>query len=352
MARLSDIPVVIRTVGIWAFFKRVWQQVNEDNLVTWGAALAYSWLFAVFPFMVFLLSLLPYLPANTKASVQDQMHFLIYHYAPQSGADTVWNNTHAILHNKHTGLSVVGLALAVWGASRGINMTISALDKCYELDRGRPIYRQIPVSFAMTVVVALLIISVLLLLPIGTLAVAWIKAHASAYISTPLFWIVNVLRYPLALLLMFSVLNILYHFGPSIKQRFSYITPGAVFCIAVWIGLAIGFRVYVEKFGKFNETYGTVGGVVILLMAFYFDALVLLVGAEINSEIDFAVLGVKRGSRDFRTPCAVKQECPIDPKDTEDKTPGSKADGLTKLPPADAPADDPDVAPQPQRSTI
>jgi membrane protein len=349
MARLGDIPVILRTVGLWGFIKRVWQQVNEDNLVTWGAALAYSWLFAVFPFMVFLLSLLPYLPANTKASVHDQMKYMVYEYAPKTGADTVWNNVTDILAHRRAGLSVVGLALAIWGASRGINMTISALDKCYELDRGRPIYRQIPLSFAMTVVVALLIISVLVLLPVGTVAVGWLKLHASHYISTPFLWAMDVLRYPLALLIMFSVVNVLYHFGPSIKQRFSYITPGAVFCVVVWIGMAVGFRIYVEHFGKFNETYGAVGGVVVLLMAFYLDALVLLIGAEINSEIDFAVLGVPRGSRDFRTPCAVKQSCPIDTKATEDKTPGPKSDGLTKLPPAD----EPDAGePEPQRSTI
>jgi membrane protein len=105
--------------------------------------------------------------------------------------------------------------------------------------------------------------------------------------------------------------------------------------------------VYVEHFGKFNETYGAVGGVVVLLMAFYLDALVLLVGAEINSEIDFAVLGVPRGSRDFRTPCSVKQSCPIDPKATEDKSPAPKSEGLTRLPAADATEDA-----EPQRSTI
>jgi membrane protein len=320
MARLGDIPVVIREVGAWKFLGRVYGQVNEDNLITWAAALAYSWLFAVFPFVVFLMSLMPYLPANTKTATEKEVERLVYEYAPgKQAADTIWKNVIIILHQRHVKWSVVGLALAIWGASRGVNMTISALDKCYELDRGRPIYRQIPVSMGLTVVVASLVIAVLVLLPIGTLILAWIKLHGSTIISTPLLWLWDVMRYPLALVLMFSVVNVLYYWGPSIKQRFAYITPGAVFCVTVWILLAIGFRVYVEKFGRFNESYGAVGGVVILLTAFYFDALVLLVGAEINSEIDFAVLGVPRGSRDFRTPCEVKAACPIDPAATEQK---------------------------------
>jgi len=349
MARLGDIPEIVRTVGVWGLFKRVWQQVNEDNLVAWAAALAYSWLFAVFPFMVFLMTLLPYLPANTKTAAEKEMQSMVYEYAPKQAADTIWKNVTDILHQKHAVFSIFGLGLSIWGASRGVNMTISALDKCYELDRGRPIYRQIPVSIGLTMVVATLIIALLVLLPIGSILIAWVAKHGNTYVSTPMLWIWNILRYPLALLVMFSVVHVLYHWAPSIKQRFTYFSPGGVFCVAVWIGLAVGFRMYVEKFGKFNESYGTVGGVVILLMAFYFDALVLLVGAEINSEIDFAVLGVPRGSRDFRTSCKVKQTCPINPKDTEDKSPGPKSEGLTKLPPA---SDSGEIAPEPQRSTI
>ncbi len=348
MARLGDIPVVVRTVGLWGFLKRVYQQFMEDNLLTWAAALAYSWLFAIFPFMVFLMSLLPYLPSNTKSAAGDQIKRMVYEYAPPQAADTIWKNVIEILHQRHFKWSIVGLGLAIWGASRGVNMTISALDKCYELDRGRPFYRQISMSLGLTVIVATLILALVVILPIGSIILAWVKAHGSKYISSPLLWIWDLARYPVALILMLSVVNIIYQWGPSIKQRFNYITPGAIFCVVVWIALAIAFRVYVQKFGKFNETYGTVGGVVILLMAFYFDALVLLLGAEINSEIDFAVLGVPRGSRDFRTACVVKGACPIDPKETEEKPGINKPDGLTKLPPAD----DPELQPEPQRSPI
>jgi len=348
MARLGDIPVVFRTVGAWGFFKRVWQQFMEDNLLTWASALAYSWLFAVFPFMVFLMSLLPYLPASTKSAAEDEIHEMVYAYAPPQAADTIWNNVTEILHTRHVSWSVFGLFFAAWGASRGVNMTISALDKCYELDRGRHFIRQISVSVGLTMVVATLIIALLVILPIGSIFLAWVKGHGSKYLSTPLLWVWDLARYPVALILMLSVVNVIYQWGPSIKQRFNYVTPGAIFCIVVWIALGVGFRIYVQKFGKFNETYGTVGGVVILLMAFYFDALVLLLGAEINSEIDFAVLGVPRGSRDFRTPCNVKGACPIDPKQTEEK-PGSKEpNGLTKLPPADAS----ELDSEPQRSPI
>ena len=93
-------------------------------------------------------------------------------------------------------------------------------------------------------------------------------------------------RYGLALTLCFGVVSVIYHFGPNIKQKWRLLTPGSVFTVMVWLGLGVLFRLYVDKFGKYGETYGAVGGVIILLFFFYLDALVLLVGAEINSEID------------------------------------------------------------------
>jgi hypothetical protein len=90
-----------------------------------------------------------------------------------------------------------------------------------------------------------------------------------------------------------------YYFGPSFKQKFHTITPGAAFCVLVWIVLGVGFKLYVSRFGgaeSYNKTYGAVAGAAILLLFFYIDALVLLIGAEINSELDFAVLGIPSGS--------------------------------------------------------
>jgi uncharacterized BrkB/YihY/UPF0761 family membrane protein len=97
-------------------------------------------------------------------------------------------------------------------------------------------------------------------------------------------------RYGIALLLMFWIVSLIFHYGPNMKRRFRLLSPGAVFTVGVWLLLGWLFRVYVEHFGKnYGETYGAVGGVIVLLFFFYLDALVLLVGAEINSEIDCAL---------------------------------------------------------------
>jgi membrane protein len=313
MAKLSDVSTLFRTVGPFAFAKRVYQQVNDDNLFAWAAALAYAWLFAIFPFMISLLSLLPLLPDRLKEDAKAEIWLFLQDSLSNDAFSTIWDNVELVLQQPRTGFLGLGLLFAIWAASGGMNMTITALDRCYEIHVGRPFYIQRPLAIAITIVVAALIILLMALLPLGTLVIHWLEAHGQyAFVRSPLAWSARILRYPFALLVMFLVLGIVYHFGPRIKQPLRLFTPGAVFCVCVWILLALFFRIYLDTFGKtsaYRRTYGTVGGAAILLFFFYIDALVLLIGAEINSEIDFEVLGIKRGSTDFRpVACATPAE--------------------------------------------
>ncbi len=306
MARLGDVPHVLKSIGIFTFLKRVWQQIGEDQVFTWGSALAYSWLFAVFPFLIFMLSLVPLIPERFKPNLEQQISEAIDRTIPSKDAgDIIKTQVHMVLQTSKgsaKGLLSIGLILTMWGASGGMSMTISALDKAYDIEKSRGFIRHRLVSIALTLVVATLVIMVLILLPIGTAVIAWLVRHAAEKIpaSAWMIGLVNVARSAIALVLMFCITATIYHFGPNLKQKFHIITPGAVFSIAVWILLGVVFRVYITKFGgeaSYAKTYGTVAGLVILLLFFYIDALVLLVGAEINSEIDFAVAGIASGEK-------------------------------------------------------
>jgi membrane protein len=302
MARLTDVPVALRKIGPFRFALRIWNQVSEDNVFVWAAALAYSWLFALFPFFVVLLTLIPYIPQNQKQHVMhglDQAMRQLPDETYQLINERVTTFVTRTLTESHGGLMSMGIVLALWAASGGTAMTMSALDRCYDIDINRPFYQQRPIAILLTVVVAVLLVTILLLLPIGTaiLDLLWRYAHLPGF----LYHVLTAARWALALVLMVVLLNIVYHFGTQVKQTFRFITPGAVFVIVVWVVLGTAFRMYINHAApKYNLTYGAVGGVVILLLLFYIDALVLLIGAEINSEIDFAVLGIPNGTLDFR----------------------------------------------------
>jgi membrane protein len=148
---------------------------------------------------------------------------------------------------------------------------------------------------------------VMALLPVGGVVSAWIAKRGYLDKDSPLLWAFDVSRWALALVFLITVLALVYYFGVNVKHKFYWLTPGAVFCLAAWVVLGLGFRYYVERFGHFNKTYGAVGGVAILLLLFYLDSAVLMIGAEINSEIDFEVLKVRRGTRNF-LPAETKAE--------------------------------------------
>jgi membrane protein len=304
MACLRDVPRAFKAVSPWKFVVRVWKEMTEDTVFVWAAALAYAWLFAVFPFFIFLLSLIPYLPARVKDQAGEAIQNAISQL-PSETANMVWQNVYKVMHQTHTGLLSIGILITVWAASGGMNMTMAALDRVYDVPRARPFWKQRPLAVLLTIVVATLIVLVLVLLPIGTAVTRFVLAHdipyVTRYISTPMIWTWNIARYLLAVLLLMSTVSITYYFGPSVKQRFHILTPGGVFTIAMWLILGVLFRLYVDKYGRYDKTYGTVAGVAILLLFFYIDALVLLIGAEINSEIDFAI-GVPRGSTNFKQP--------------------------------------------------
>jgi membrane protein len=316
MARLRDVRTLLRSVGPIEFFKRVWHQISDDNLFTWAAALAYSWLFALFPFLLFLLALIPYLPTRLHTEAQKFVAYALDTYlateAKNMVRDNIEGNVKNLLHQPRGALLYVGLLVALWAASGGMAATMSALDKCYDLDRGRPFYRQRPLAIAMTVAVILLLVLVGCLLPIGGIARELsIKFHFIDA-GSPFLIIFDVARWALSVVFLFTVLGMIYYKGPSIRHRFYLFTPGSVFVVVTWILLGFVLRTYLDHFAKgYDQTYGAVGGVAMLLLLFYVDALVLLIGAEINSEIDFEVLKIRRGSRDFlEAECAALPPAP------------------------------------------
>jgi membrane protein len=309
MARLKDVPVVIRSVGLVPFLKRLWGEICDDHLFTFGAALAYAWLFAIFPFIIFLLNLVGFLTGADRQNAVDGIHYFLQKALPDMAAQTISGHVNAQISNipiegPRGGVLSLSILITLWAASGGITVTMSALEKCYEQDKsGRKFYKRRPMAFGLTAMVSALLFAVVLLLPAGAWFKNWvIVEYREWHISTPAIWAFDIVRTALAAVMALLILAVLYHFGPSVKHRWHVITPGAVFTLTMWTLLGLGFRYYVNHFGsnKYEQSYGTVGGVAILLLVFYIDAVVLLIGAEINSEIDYEILKVPRGSKNFR----------------------------------------------------
>jgi len=297
MARINDVPKVLHAMGFMGFAKKVWTEIGDDEVFTWGSALAYAWIFAIFPFMIFLLTLAPYLPGTTKQKVMDQVIHVTSSGVGGDAGGTIAKSLNDVMSHQKGGLLSIGLILALWGASGGMSMTMSALDKAFYVHCSRSFIKQRAVAIALTIATVAMILAVIFLLPIGAAIIAYLTHHGHIALLGKI--LINIVRYVLALGLLFGIVSMIYYFGPCIKQKYQAITPGAIFTVIVWIVLGFGFAFYVTHFGNFNATYGALGAAIIMLLFFYINALVLVIGAEINSVIDFETLNIKPGATDI-----------------------------------------------------
>lgn len=284
-------------MGIKTLGRKLWTEIQQDAVFTWASSLAYSWIFALFPFMIFLLTLAPYMPGSAKQDVLQEIEPAIRQSVSEDVAKQLVSNIHEVMQNTKGGLLSIGLVLALWGASGGMSMTMTAIDKAYEVKSERSFLMHRLVAIGLTIAVVVLILAVLVLLPIGGAVVRYFQEKSG--LGTVAVVAVNIFRYVLAFLLLTGSVSLIYYFGPNIKQRWHTVTPGALLTVILWITMGVGFGFYVSNFGSFNKTYGTLGAAIILLLFFYLSAAVLLIGAELNSVLDFAVTQAKPGTRDF-----------------------------------------------------
>lgn len=309
MPRLSDVPIAVRKVGLKSLGMEILHRTSKDNVFVWASALSYSWLLAFFPFIIFLLTLLPYIPEQQKTQALDSINEFLQQLPSETAgllSGYVDQTVGRVLKETRGGLMSVGLLVALWAASGGINATMSALDVCYDVPTARPFYKQRPLAILLTIVVATLMLLVVALLPIGSIVLNWLWDNSQwlfGYQLDPrLKVLIDFARWLLALFLLMAVLNVVYHFGGQIRRTYRFLSPGAVFCVLSWVAMGLGFRYYIDRFAiqGYNTTYGTVGGVVILLFLMYLAAIILLVGAEINSVIDHRALDAPPGTMDLR----------------------------------------------------
>ena len=294
MARVSDFIYSVKQVGPIGLARRVWKETSQDNIFTNAAAMAYAWMFAVFPFLIFVLTLLPYLPERMRHGT----HAFIERFLYQSGM--TWQVVHVVLDNvdnvmqhSHGGLLSFGLLLTLYAASGGMNMTMSALDEAFEVKKPRSWIKKRLWAIALMLFMTFGMFVILIALPVSALVIKYALDHfhelpagVLKFINAPVLIGVNVARYLVGLIAMQLMIGVLYRFGPSEAHRLRLLSPGAIFATLGWIATGAAIRVYFTNFSDYSKTYGAVAGLVIMLMVFYLDGIIVLIGAELDSEVE------------------------------------------------------------------
>lgn len=269
--------------GWWATIKRTATEFQEDNLSDWAAALTYYGLLSLFPALIAMVSLIGIF-GNPK-STTDSLTEIITEIGPKSAAETFKGPIESITKSSGSaGLALIlGIAAALWSASAYTGAFMRASNIIYETPEGRPFWKlrplQILITFVMIVMLTLLAVSLVLTGPIVA-AVAGPLGISSTAVDV---W--NIAKWPVMALVFLLMIALLYYASPNVKMRgFKWVTPGSLVAIFVWIIASALFAFYVANFGSYDKTYGTLGGLIALLVWFWISNLAILFGHQLNAE--------------------------------------------------------------------
>ncbi|MGN6258747.1 MAG: YihY/virulence factor BrkB family protein [Solirubrobacterales bacterium] len=269
--------------GLWPTLKRTLTEFQEDNLSDWAAALTYYGLLSLFPALIAMVSLIGIFgdPKTTTAKLTE----IITEIGPQSGAETFEGPIKSIVENQTAAgfAFVFGLLAALWSASGYVGAFTRASNIIYETPEGRPFWKlrplQIGVTLAMIVMMALLAVGLVLTGPV-------VEAIANPIgLSSTAVDVWNVAKWPVMAAIFILMVDVLYYATPNVKLRgFKWVTPGAILSIVVWAIASALFAFYVANFSSYDKTYGTLAGLVVLLLWFWITNLAILFGHQMNAE--------------------------------------------------------------------
>lgn len=271
-----------------ATLKRTLTDFREQNLTDWAAALTYYGLLSLFPALIAMVSLIGIFgdPETTTAKLTE----IIEELGPASAAETFQGPIESIVDSRGTaGVAfVLGLAAAIWSASGYVGAFTRASNLIYETREHRPFWKlrplQIAVTLAMIVLMALLAVGLVLTGPV----VAAIAGPVGLSGTAVDVW--NVAKWPVMAAVFILMVDVLYYVTPDVKLRgFRWVTPGALVAIVGWALASVLFALYVSNFGSYDKTYGTLAGLVVLLLWFWITNLAILFGNQLNAERDRAL---------------------------------------------------------------
>ncbi|HYE64139.1 MAG TPA: YihY/virulence factor BrkB family protein [Pyrinomonadaceae bacterium] len=266
--------------------RRVWHETNEDDVFGRAAQLSYYFLLALFPLLFFLITLLGYF-AEAGSEMRDELLAYIGQVMPQSASELVYRTISEVTEGKSGGKLSFGILAALWAASNGMGAISQTLNIAYSVKETRPWWKVRLITIGLTVAISVLIISALTLVLYGGRiadAVAGVYGLGTVF---KLMW--NILQWPLVLAFVILTFNLIYYFAPDLRdQDWRWVTPGALIAMVLWLLVSFGFRTYLQFFNSYSATYGSLGALIILMLWFYLSGAAILIGGEVNSEIENA----------------------------------------------------------------
>ncbi|MEC2074142.1 YihY/virulence factor BrkB family protein [Alkalihalophilus marmarensis] len=263
---------------IISYGKALAKEFSNDNVPLLAAAQAYYYILSFIPMLILIFSIIPYLNFDP-----DQAMGVISSIMPDDTFLVFEEQILSILTEQRGGLLTVGIIGTIWSASNGMNAFIQAQNEAYNVKETRSFIKARLLSIALTLGMIVAFVVALILPVFGDTIINFIKSFG--HLPDEMEVLFRVLRWALSITITVIIFAALYHFAPNVKTPFKHALPGAVFSTLSWQLTSLGFSIYISNFGNYSETYGSLGGIFILMLWFFLIGIILVVGAEINAII-------------------------------------------------------------------
>jgi membrane protein len=274
--------MTIKGIEMKAFFKRLYEKaLFEEDVLSTAAQVAFYFTFALFPLLLFLFSLLGIILVSAD-EFRTELFVYMRQIMPASAYDLVRTTIEEVTVNSSGGKLTLGILIALWSASAGVDSLRIALNSVYNLEEKRSWIKTKLVALVLTLVLTILIMTALAIVFYGWRLLSLLLDAISLPIPSPFF--LMVLQFITVLILLLVIFWLIYNYLPSHKEyKWVWITPGAVAGIILWLSLSYLFRLYLSYFNTYDKTYGSLGAVIILMLWLFLTALVIVLGGIINA---------------------------------------------------------------------
>jgi membrane protein len=287
----AEIPMT-EDLGLVDFFKLTYKEIEEDHVMAFAGNLTYKAIFAIFPFFTFLLSLLGLFNATDLVNTMIQN---LSGVLPGTATDFIKGQLLSITESQaqsaFTFGAIISILLALWGVSGAFRSVMEAMNVMYEVEEDRPFWKKYGISIFISLAVILLMLTALAVVVFGRTFGGGLAGAIGLGSVFQTVW--SIVQWPIVACVVLFAFALIYYFAPAVEQRFRWISPGAVLAFAFWLVFSLLFSYYAGNFGSYNETYGSLAGVIIFMLYIYYSALIMLVGAEMNQVIEWHIPGGK-----------------------------------------------------------
>ncbi len=256
--------------------KRLMKEMKEDRATGLAAQQAYYYMLAIFPLLILVLSIIPYFSIDPSRAVG-----FVEEYMPSESAEMFSDIIVNIVSERNGGLLTFGILGTIWSASNGVNAFMRAMNIAYGVEESRSFIKARLVSILLTFGLIVSLIVALVLPVFGGVILEFIKGIL--HVPDNMQIIFQILRWLLAVTVMVLVLSVLYKMAPNKDFPFKHVFPGAITATILWQLVSLGFSYYVSNFGNYSATYGSLGGVIILMLWLFLTGLILVLGGEVNA---------------------------------------------------------------------